>query len=119
MYNDKTNVQNSLFYFIFQIINAIIRLSHILVCVNSSANFLIYYVRGEKFRLAWIETFGSCWCQCCKQSNLPDGSATVLTELNNCNSTTPLTSRKNAINIRRQMSEKIIPEEPIEVELHA
>jgi len=102
------------------VINAIIRLSHILVCVNSSANFLIYYVRGEKFRLAWIETFGSCWCQCCKQTNSPDGSATVLTELNNCNSThstTPLTSRKATI--RRQMSEKIIPEEPIEVELHA
>jgi len=101
------------------VINAIIRLSHILVCVNSSANFLIYYVRGEKFRLAWIETFGSCWCQCCKQSNSPEGSATVLTEFNN----TPLTSRKTTI--RRQMSEKIIPEEPIlveepiEVELHA
>ena len=69
--------------------------------------------------MAWIETFGSCWCQCCKQSNSPEGSATVLTEFNN----TPLTSRKTTI--RRQMSEKIIPEEPIlveepiEVELHA
>ena len=71
-------------------------------------------MRGEKFRLAWIETFGSCWCQCCKQSNSPDGSATVLTELN----ATPLTSRKTTI--RREMSEKIIPEEAIElVELYA
>ena len=46
-------------------INAILRLSHLLVCVNSSANFLIYYARGEKFRRAWIDTFGAFWCYCC------------------------------------------------------
>jgi hypothetical protein len=75
-------------------------------------------VRGKNFRLSWIETFGSCWCQCCKQSNSPDGSATVLNELNNCNSKTLLTSRKTTT--KRQMSEKIIPEEAIElVELYA
>ena len=44
------------------------RLSHLLVCVNSSANFLIYYARGEKFRRAWIDTFGAFWCYCCAKS---------------------------------------------------
>ena len=28
----------------------VIDLSHLLVCVNSSANFLIYMLGGEKFR---------------------------------------------------------------------
>ena len=51
--------------FSHQVINAILRLSHLLVCVNSSANFLIYYARGEKFRMAWIHTFGAWWCCCC------------------------------------------------------
>ncbi len=32
------------------------------VCFNSSANFLIYYLNGQKFRSAWMETYG-CWCQ--------------------------------------------------------
>merc|ERR1712141_761528 len=50
------------------VINAILRLSHLLVCVNSSANFLIYYTRGEKFRRAWIDTFGAFWCYCCAKS---------------------------------------------------
>ncbi len=39
------------------------RMSHLLVCFNSSTNFLIYYLNGEKFRRAWVETYGS-WCDC-------------------------------------------------------
>jgi hypothetical protein len=31
-------------------IDMFIRISHLLVCVNSSANFIIYYLNGEKFR---------------------------------------------------------------------
>ena len=69
------------FFFAFlQVINAILRLSHLLVCVNSSANFLIYYARGERFRRAWIETFGECWCRCCKKpSNTTTVGAAALT----------------------------------------
>lgn len=43
-----------------------IRVSHLLVCVNSSANFLLYYFNGRKFRKAWVETYGSgggVWCR--------------------------------------------------------
>lgn len=43
------------------VIKIIIRLSHLLVCVNSSANFLIYYLNGRKFRIAWLETYGRCF----------------------------------------------------------
>ena len=39
-------------------------LSHLLVCVNSSTNFLIYYCNGERFRRAWLETYGCWWCCC-------------------------------------------------------
>ena len=46
------------------IYSSLIRLSHLFICVNSSADFLIYYVNGEKFRQAWLETFGF-WCCCC------------------------------------------------------
>ena len=41
------------------------RMSHFLVCLNSSTNFLIYYLNGEKFRRAWVETYGG-WCCCCQ-----------------------------------------------------
>jgi len=37
----------------------IMRLSHLLVCFNLSANFIFYYLKGEKFRKAWIETYGN------------------------------------------------------------
>ena len=33
------------------------RLSHLFACINSSANFLIYYVKGTKFRRAWVQTY--------------------------------------------------------------
>ena len=45
----------------FQVINSIVRISHLLVCVNSSANFLIYYVYGTKFRRAFVATYGPIW----------------------------------------------------------
>jgi hypothetical protein len=41
------------------IINMITRLSHLLVCFNLSANFIFYYLNGEKFRRAWIKTYGN------------------------------------------------------------
>ena len=47
------------------VINMITRMSHLLVCFNSSANFLIYYLNGEKFRRAWVETYGNRFC-CCR-----------------------------------------------------
>ena len=72
------NLLYILFY--FQVINAILRLSHLLVCVNSSANFLIYYARGEKFRRAWIDTFGAFWCYCCAKSENTSTSSQI-TEL--------------------------------------
>ena len=44
-----------------QVINGIVRLSHFLVCLNSSANFLIYYVYGSKLRNTWLETYEPIW----------------------------------------------------------
>ena len=44
-------------WFSFQVINGIMRLSHLFACINSSANFLIYYVKGTKFRRAWVQTY--------------------------------------------------------------
>ncbi|XP_059079468.1 G-protein coupled receptor daf-37-like [Tigriopus californicus] len=41
--------------------SGVIRFSHLLVCINSSANFLIYLLRGQKFREAWMKTYGCCW----------------------------------------------------------
>ena len=38
-------------------INHCITLSHLLVCFNSSANFVIYLLGGEKFRRVWCETY--------------------------------------------------------------
>lgn len=37
--------------------NVITRLSHLFVCFNSTANFVIYYMNGEKFRSAWLDTY--------------------------------------------------------------
>ena len=39
------------------LINKIVDLSHLLVCFNSAANFLIYLFGGEKFRRVWLETY--------------------------------------------------------------
>jgi hypothetical protein len=38
--------------------NVIMRLSSVLVCVNSTMNFFLYYVNGSRFRMAWRDTFG-------------------------------------------------------------
>jgi len=83
------------------VINAILRLSHLLVCVNSSANFLIYYARGERFRRAWIETFGECWCRCCKNpaSNTTTTVATTqVTTQDGHLRMNPLNGNSNGIN---------------------
>ena len=42
------------------IILKLTNISHLLLCINSSANFLIYYCAGGKFREAWLDTYG-CW----------------------------------------------------------
>ena len=34
-----------------------VNLSHLLVCFNSAANFVIYLLGGEKFRRAWCQTY--------------------------------------------------------------
>ena len=46
------------------IIKNLTMISHLLVCINSAANFLIYYCAGGKFREAWLETYGFWWCRC-------------------------------------------------------
>ena len=51
------------------VIQKLTELSHLLVCINSSANFLIYYCAGGKFREAWLDTYGFWWC-CCSRSDL-------------------------------------------------
>ena len=94
--------KNAEFFVTFlQVINAILRLSHLLVCVNSSANFLIYYARGERFRRAWIETFGECWCRCCKNpaSNTTTTVATTqVTTQDGHLRMNPLNGNSNGIN---------------------
>ena len=35
-------------------IDMFIRVSHLLVCFNSSANFVVYYLNGEKFRELFV-----------------------------------------------------------------
>ena len=35
-------------------VDMMIRVSHLLVCFNSSANFVVYYLNGEKFREEWL-----------------------------------------------------------------
>ena len=35
-------------------VDMMIRVSHLLVCFNSSANFVVYYLNGEKFREEWF-----------------------------------------------------------------
>ena len=41
-------------------------LSHLLVCFNSSANFVIYLLAGEKFRRVWFDTF---FRKCCNNNS--------------------------------------------------
>ncbi len=38
----------------------IMEFSHLCVCVNSTINFAIYSLRGEKFKAAWRETYLRC-----------------------------------------------------------
>ena len=60
------------------VINVITRMSHLLVCFNSSANFLIYYLNGEKFRRAWVETYGErCCCCVCKTADRSPGGVAM------------------------------------------
>ena len=47
-----------------------LNLSHFLVCFNSSANFVIYLLAGEKFRKVWLETF----CSSCVKNSADSGS---------------------------------------------
>lgn len=55
-------------------VNKVVTLSHLLVCFNSAANFVIYLLGGEKFRTAWIQTYvplaciRGCGCASCIRS---------------------------------------------------
>ena len=60
-------------------------------CINSAANFLLYMVKGEKFRDAFCQTYFSC-----KSSNVLPNHSTNLT----------MTSRTNSISIRKNYSTK-------------
>ena len=42
-------------------IDFVISLGNLFVCVNSAANFLMYMIRGKKFREAFCQTYFSCW----------------------------------------------------------
>ncbi len=42
-------------------IDLCVRLSHLLVCVNSTVNCAFYYLPGKVFRKAWKETYGCCF----------------------------------------------------------
>jgi len=44
-------------------------LSNLLSCVNSSANFLLYMLRGKKFRDAFCQTYFRIFCKCCRKKN--------------------------------------------------
>ena len=50
-------------------IETMISLSNILVCINSSANFLLYMLRGKKFRDAFCQTYFRLFCKCCRKKN--------------------------------------------------
>ena len=60
------------------VMNVITRMSHLLVCVNSSTNILIYYLNGEKFRRAWMETYGGWFCCCSKKPEMNASTATIV-----------------------------------------
>ena len=44
-----------------KVISTMITLSNLLMCINSAANFLMYMVRGTKFRRAFIDTYTGCF----------------------------------------------------------
>jgi hypothetical protein len=48
-------------------IETMISLSNLLVCVNSSGNFLLYMLRGKKFRDAFCQTYFRLFCKCCRK----------------------------------------------------
>ena len=72
-------------------IDIIASFGNLFVCINSAANFLLYMVKGEKFRDAFCQTYFSC-----KPSNVLPNHSTNLT----------MTSRTNSISIRKNYSTK-------------
>ena len=42
-------------------IDVVISFGNLFVCVNSAANFLMYMIRGKKFREAFCQTYFPCW----------------------------------------------------------
>ncbi len=57
-------------------IDLCVRLSHLLVCINSSVNCAFYYFPGKVFRQAWKETYS-----CCFGWQLPSGMAAVMADI--------------------------------------
>ena len=69
---------------------------NIFVCINSAANFLLYMVKGKKFREAFCQTYFSC-----KSSNVLPNHSTNLTMMSRMNS-----SVNKSISIRKNYSTK-------------
>ena len=46
-----------------QFMDIIVTVSNLLMCINSAANFIMYMVRGSKFRRAFIRTYTTAWCR--------------------------------------------------------
>jgi hypothetical protein len=46
-------------------IEVAVSLANLSTCVNSAANFLVYMLRGKKFRDMFLETY----CRCCGGAN--------------------------------------------------
>ena len=77
-YNHKSMVfthTSTIFYYSF---------ANLLPCVNSAANFLVYMLRGEKFRSAFVRTYKNYMFACipfaggcCKKEGSNAGSQTM------------------------------------------
>ena len=71
-------------------IDVIASFGNLFVCINSAANFLLYMIKGKKFRDAFCQTYFSC-----KTNNLSNNSTNV-TMMSRVNS-----SMNNSISIKK------------------
>ena len=74
-------------------IDIIASFGNLFVCINSAANFLLYMVKGEKFRDAFCQTYFFC-----KSSNVLPNHSTMMSRMNS--------SVNNSISIRKNYSTK-------------
>ncbi len=52
-----------------EFIETVISMSNLLICFNSAANFLLYMLRGKKFRDAFCQTYFGLVCKWCTRPN--------------------------------------------------